>query len=209
MTGIGGDVGTVAAAVFYAVDRGAKIINMSLGAPAPLPHPMLVRAMAYAEEKGVLIVASAGNGDPQTGLGFSIDEVPFFPAGLSHANILSVGAYDSANVFATYSNFGKVNVDVIAPGGDLPTDPIYSCTHENPRGAFFVGKSGTSMAAPLVAGIAAQVLSLQPRLTIAELKEILMQAGEVNRELHEASGSSRHIDAFSAVEAANARNVLF
>lgn len=209
LTGIGGDVGTIAAALRYSVDRGAKIVNMSLGAPAPLPHPAIVAAMAYAESKGVLVVASAGNGDPQTGLGFSIDEIPFFPAGLPNANILSVASFDSGNVMSIYSNFGKKNVDVVAPGGDMPADPMYSCAYENPKQGLFEAMSGTSMAAPVVSGIAAQVLSAQPRLTVAELKDLLMKAGDSNPELAEVSGSGRHINAFKAVEAAYARNVLF
>jgi subtilisin family serine protease len=209
LTGIGGDVGTISAALRYAVDRGAKIVNMSLGAPAPLPHPAIVAAMAYAESKGVLVVTSAGNGDPQTGLGYSIDEIPFFPATLPNANVLTVAAFDAGNALSTYSNFGKQNVDVIGPGGDMPADPMFSCSHENPGNASFVGMSGTSMAAPVVSGIAAQVLGLQPQMSVAELKELLMKAGEPDAELAEAAGSGRHINAFRAVELAQERNVLF
>jgi hypothetical protein len=209
LTGIGGDVGTISAALRYAVDRGAKVVNMSLGAPAPWPHPAIVSAMAYAESKGVLVVISAGNGDAQTGLGFSIDEISVFPASLPNANILSVGSFDAGNVLSPYSNFGKVNVDVIAPGGFMPADPMYSCAYENPRNVPFVGMSGTSMAAPVVAGIAAQVLSLQPRLTISELKDLLIKAGDTKADLVEVSVSGRHINAFRAVEAALARNILF
>jgi len=209
LNGIGGDVGTISAALRYAVDRGAKIINMSLGAPAPLPHPAIVSAMNYAESKGVLVVISAGNGDPQTGLGFSIDEIPFFPAGLANANIVSVASFDSGNVMSPYSNFGKKNVDVVAPGGFLPSDPMFSATLENPRKTAFVGLSGTSMAAPVVSGIAAQVLSFQPRISVTELKELLMKAGDLKPDLAQAVGSGRHINALKALELANERNVLF
>ena len=65
------------------------------------------------------------------------------------------------------------------------------------------------MAAPVVAGIAAQVLSLQPRITIAELKDLLIKAGDPKADLTEVSVSGRHINAFRAVEAALARNVIF
>ena len=120
-----------------------------------------------------------------------------------------MAAFDAGNALSTYSNFGKQNVDVIGPGGEMPADPMFSCSHENPGNASFVGMSGTSMAAPVASGIAAQVLGLQPQMSVAELKELLMKAGEPDAELAEAAGSGRHINAFRAVELAQERNVLF
>jgi subtilisin family serine protease len=209
LSGIGGDVGTASAAVRYAVDRGAKIINLSLGGPSPLPHPAIVSAMAYAASKNVLVIASAGNGDPQTGLGYSIDEVPFFPAALPDANLVSVASFDTKSVLSPYSNFGKANVDVVAPGGNMPYDPMFSCAYENPRNALFVGMSGTSMAAPVVSGIAAQVISLRPHLTVSEVKTILMTAGPEKPDLVSVTGSGRHINALDALALAKERDVLF
>lgn len=209
LSGMGGDVGTISAALRYAVDRGARIVNMSLGGPSPLPHPAIVSAMRYAESKNVLVVISAGNGDPQTGLGFSIDDVPFYPAGLPQANILSVASFDKDNVLSTYSNFGQRNVDVVAPGGAMPSDPMFSATLENAQGALFAGMSGTSMAAPVVSGIAAQVWSLQPELTVGELKAILLKAGTAKPELARVTVSGRHINALQALNMAQGRNLLF
>lgn len=209
LSGIGGDVGTISAAVIYAVDRQAKVINLSLGAPAPLAHPAIIDAMAYAASKNVLVIASAGNGDPATGLGFSIDEIPFFPASLPDANLLTVASFDAQNVLSAYSNFGKIAVDVVAPGGNMPQDPMFSCTNENPRNALFVGMSGTSMAAPVVSGIAAQIMSLRPRLAIDEVKAILMKAGQEKPELAAVTGSGRHINALDALVLAKERDVLF
>ena len=209
LNGLGGDVGSIAAALRYSVDRGAKIVNMSLGGPQPLPHPAIVSAMDYADRKGVLVVVSAGNGDPQTGLGFSIDEIPFYPANLTNENVVTVASFDANNAMSTYSNFGKKNVDVVAPGGAMPNDPMFSCTTENPRNALFAGMSGTSMAAPVVSGIAAQVWSMQPGLSVAQLKEILMTSGEQVAELAPVVGSGRKINSLSALDKANARNVLF
>lgn len=209
LSGIGGDVGTISAAVIYAVDRQAKIINLSLGAPAPMAHPAIVRAIAYAASKNVLVVASAGNGDPATGLGFSIDEVPFFPASLPDENLLTVASFDAVNVLSPYSNFGKVGVDVVAPGGNMPQDPMFSCTNENPRNALFVGMSGTSMAAPVVSGIAAQLISMRPRLALKDVKDILMSSGTVKPELASVTGSGRHINALDALALAKERDVLF
>lgn len=209
LSGIGGDVGSLAAAILYAVDRHAKIINLSLGAPAPIAHPAMVRAVDYAESKGVLIVTAAGNGHPRTGLGFDIDEIPFFPASLPHANIVAVAAFDSHNVLSPYSNFGANSVDVVAPGGLMPEEPTLSTTLENPRHALFSGMSGTSMATPLVSGMAAQLISLQPRLSLAEIKDILIKAGEQKPELALVSASGRHINALKVLELASDRNVLF
>ncbi len=209
LTGIGGDVGTLSAAIIYAVDRQAKIINMSLGAPAPMAHPALIRAMAYAESKGVMVVTAVGNGDPRTGIGYSIDEIPFFPAVLPNANILTVASFDTHNVLSPYSNFGQSNVDVVAPGGLMPQDPMFSATAENPRNSLFQGMSGTSMAAPLVSGMAAQIMSIHPHLTVAQIKDILIKSGDTKPELAGVTVSGKHINALKALDAANDRNVLF
>ncbi len=208
MTSIGGDAGSIAAAVVYAVDRGAKIINMSLGTTGPAPHPLIVRAIEYAENKGVLIVVASGNGDPKTGLGFSIDANPVYPASLPNRNILTVAASDSLNSLTPYSNFGKVGVDITAPGG-FGRDPMISTAFENPGGALFVGMTGTSMASPVVAGIAAQLWSLNPSLTALQVKELLMKSGPEDAALVPITVSGRHLNALSAVESVRVSNVLF
>lgn len=204
----GGDAGTISAAILYAVDRGAKIVNLSLGGATPQPHPALVSAAAYAEKKGVLIVAAAGNGDPETGLGFNIDDQPVYPASLKNSNLVAVAAFYDGDALSAYSNFGPKSVHVVAPGGsDMAS--MYSTAFENPRGELYLGKSGTSMAAPVVAGIAAQVWSRTPRLSVQEVKSILMTSGPLVPELKAMTVSGRHIDAFSAVDLANNQNVLF
>jgi subtilisin family serine protease len=199
LTSIGGDAGTIAAAMRYAVDRKVQIINMSLGAAAPVAHPALVSAMNYAEEKGVLVVVAAGNGDPDTGLGMDIDQVPSFPASLPNDNIISVAAFDGSKALSLYSNFGKVGVDVVAPGGD-DGDLVYSCAYENVRNTAFVGMSGTSMATPIVAGIAADVMAHNPKLSLQQVKDILLSAGSSVDELKDITVSGRHIDALSALQ---------
>ncbi|MBX3023238.1 MAG: S8 family serine peptidase [Bdellovibrionales bacterium] len=209
LTSIGGDIATISAAIRYATDRGAKIINMSLGAAAPMAHPSLIAAVDYAESKGALIVAAAGNGDPSTGLGYSIDDIPTFPAALPNDNIVSVASFDAENVLSTYSNFGKIGVDVVAPGGLAPNDPMISAAYENPKNGLFMGMTGTSMAAPVVAGIAAQVWSLAPHLTAVEVKEILLQAGPAKSELKSVCTSGRHLNAAEAVDLALQKAALY
>jgi|TARA_B110000879_G_scaffold202932_1_gene279915 subtilisin family serine protease len=161
----------VALGVYYAVDNGAKVINMSFGKGFS-PHSDWVRdAIAYASKNDVLIVAAAGNDGQNT------DKESSFPndqigTGAEISNtFIKVGAtgprYGSSLV-AGYSNYGKETVDVFAPGSQ-----IYSTY---PKETYEYAQ-GTSMASPLVAGIAALVFSQYPNLSAAQVKEILMKSG--------------------------------
>lgn len=161
----------VALAIRYAVDNGASIINTSFGKYYS-PHSDWVReAITYAGEKDVLIVNAAGN-DSQ-----NIDEKDVYPndavgVGPEVSNtFISVGALEpkyGSGLLASYSNYGKVNVDVFAPGSK-----IYSTTPENE----YQEQGGTSMAAPAVAGVAALIRSYYPKLKAAQVKQILMDSG--------------------------------
>ena len=206
MNGQGGDVGSIAAGIRYAVDRGARIINLSLGGAATSPPPPLVSAMNYAEKKSVLVIVAAGNGESSTGLGLDIDKIPIYPASLKNPNMLVVGAFDAENSLSVYSNFGAESVDIIAPGGIPKKDPVLSATAENPRQELIVGMVGTSMAAPMVSGMAAQVWSRSPELSLAQVREILLQAGPTIDELKPVCVSGRHIDALSVLQS---RHVSF
>lgn len=209
MTSMGGDAGSIAAAIQYAADRGAKVINLSLGAPGQAPHPAIARAVNYAEQKGALLVVASGNGDPNSGLGIDIDDFPVFPAAMSNENILSVGSSTSTEVLAPYSNFGLKSVDVVAPGGHAPMDPMISTSFENAEGALFAAMSGTSMAAPVVAGIAAQIFSLAPDMTAAQVKKVFLESGTPVAELSAVTVSGRHVNAKLALEKAQLSTALF
>jgi len=161
----------IALAIRYAVDNGASIINTSFGKYYS-PHSDWVRAaIVYAGEKDVLIVNAAGNE------GEDLDQKNVFPndaigigAEISKT-FISVGAIEpkyGSNMVANYSNYGKINVDVFAPGSK-----IYSTFPENE----YESIGGTSMAAPGVAGVAALIRSYYPKLTAAEVKQILMESG--------------------------------
>lgn len=120
----------------YAVRMGAKIINASFGSPED--SSTLHDAIKYAKEKGALLVVAAGNE------GSDIDRTPVYPASYTDGNILSVAATDTTDALAAFSNYGDTAVDVAAPGVDiLSTYP----------GGQYVTMTGTSMAAPVVAGI--------------------------------------------------------
>jgi len=202
MSPFGGDSGTVAAAIRYAIDRGAKVINLSLGERKAAPDPLLLSAVAYAQEKGALIFAAAGNGDLFTGLGFDIGVNPIFPASLPDGNIVTVGAFDRTNAISVYSNFGKDVVDILAPGGWLPNNPIRSLAYENPSGRDWLDSEGTSMATPVAAGIAALVWSENPNLDPLQLKSLLLASGPSFPELQPVTTSGRHLNARDAIQLA-------
>ena len=158
----------VANAIRYAVDEGAQIINMSFGKYVSM-HPDSVRsALKYAADHDVLIVHAAGNEAT------NIDNFPFYP---NHGRLrdvdsifINVGASGSAfdlNLLADFSNFGKRNVDIFAPGVN-----ILSATSNNE----YEYLSGTSMAAPVVAGIGALLRAYFPEFTAAEIKRIILDS---------------------------------
>ena len=161
----------VALAIRYAADNGAKVMNTSFG-KAYSPHSDKVReAIAYAASKDVLIVNAAGNDalDLDENKSYPNDAVGNGPEVAD--NFVTVGALAPSNgedVVASFSNYGKINVDVFAPGAK-----IYSTTPENE----YDTKGGTSMAAPAVAGVAALIRSYFPKLTASQVKSVLMASG--------------------------------
>jgi subtilisin family serine protease len=161
----------VALAIRYAADNGAKVMNTSFG-KAYSPHSDKVReAIAYAASKDVLIVNAAGNDalDLDKNKSYPNDAVDNGPEVAD--NFVTVGALAPNNgedVVASFSNYGKINVDVFAPGAK-----IYSTTPENE----YDTKGGTSMAAPAVAGVAALIRSYFPKLTASQVKSVLMASG--------------------------------
>ena len=142
----------------YAVAHGAKIINLSLVSDALSPSLALLDAVAKAAASRVLIVAAAGN------KGQNIDLSPVYPAALANNNILSVGASDNQDRRASFSNFGKNNVDLFAPGDMVPL-----VTKDN---QVALG-SGTSFAAPIAAAGAALALSSNSNLSPQQLISLL------------------------------------
>lgn len=157
----------VALAIRYAVDNGAQIINMSFGKPFSPHKDWVDAAFKYAEEKGVLLVHAAGND------GSNNDSVPNYPNpnyldGTVATNVITVGASNTGlgnDKVAPFSNYGKNSVDLFAPGVQ-----IYSTI---PGGNKYGSASGTSMASPVVAGVAALVLSYYPELSAKQLKYVL------------------------------------
>lgn len=161
----------VALGIRYAVDNGAKVINTSFGKGYSPKVQWVYDAIKYAEEKDVLIVNAAGNDAKDIDIKVTYpNDTPDMVNEISD-NFITIGAISSnynENLMATFTNYGKVNVDIYAPGVQ-----IYSTTPENE----YAYKGGTSMAAPATAGVAALIRSYYPQLTASQVKRILMNSG--------------------------------
>lgn len=159
----------VANAIFYAVDNGAQIINMSFGKGFSPQKELVDKAILYAEQKGVLLVHAAGND------GENIDSKDNFPTrklstNKEVKNWLEVGASSfgsDANFVGDFSNYGKKTVDFFSPGVD-----IYSTLPDNQ----YKSQQGTSFASPAVAGVAAMIMSYFPEFSALEVHRILTQS---------------------------------
>lgn len=164
----------VANAILYAVENGAKVINMSFGKGYVKDKQVVDDAVRFAMENDVLLVHAAGN-DAQDN-----DQVPNFPnkhyvdslginMGAAEA-WLTVGATQwesGSDLVATFSNYGRRSVDVFAPGVKI---------HSTMPGSTYKDQQGTSMAAPVVSGLAALIRSYYPELSAVEVKSIIMDS---------------------------------
>ncbi|MEO6961082.1 MAG: S8 family peptidase [Puia sp.] len=160
----------VALAIRYAVDNGALIINMSFGKYFSPGKKWVDEAVQYAELRDVLLVHSAGNDESDN------DSVPSYPnphygaLNSRSGSFLTVGASGGGPdslIMPRFSNYGKKDVDLFAPGVK-----IYSTVPGNQYETF----SGTSMAAPVVSGVAALLLEYYPRLSARQLKYVLVHS---------------------------------
>jgi hypothetical protein len=159
-----GTTGPVASGVRYAADNGAKVINLSLGGTSDSSN--LTEAIQYATDKGALVVAAAGNGGP--------NDVPKWPAALDLT--IAVTAVDPANKATIFDQRGDY-IDISAPGTEIVSTA---------KGDYFT-ESGTSMAAGFVAGAAALLFAAEPRVTNAQVRDILLRTatdiGEPGRDV--------------------------
>jgi cell wall-associated protease len=159
----------IANAIIYAVDNGAKIINMSFGKSFSPEKEAVDKAVKYAEQKGVLLIHAAGND------GDDIDTKKNFPSkkylnGKEAKNWIEVGASawgSGADFVGNFSNYGKKSVSLFAPGVK-----IYSTTPGNT----YKNEDGTSMASPSTAGVAALLMSYFPHLTALQVKDVLIKS---------------------------------
>jgi len=160
----------VANAIIYAVDNGARIINMSFGKRFSPDKKVVDKAVKYAESKGVLLIHGSGNNGHDTQENMHYPSKTITATGTNVNNWLEVGAVSwkgQEELVATFSNFGKTTVDIFAPGVDIKsTAPDQD----------YQKASGTSMAAPVTAGVAALVMSYFPGLSAEEVKDIILKS---------------------------------
>ena len=170
----------VANAIYYAVDNGASIINMSFG-KGDSPYKNAVdKAVKYAEKNDVLLVHAAGNASMDNDLGQNFPNDQFAKRGFLRKkqakNWLEIGALSWQNdeqLVASFSNYGEEQVDIFAPGVD-----IYSTVPDNQ----YKAQNGTSMAAPVVSGVAAVLRSHFPELTAKQIRSIILESANPIRQ---------------------------
>jgi serine protease len=190
----GGTVADIAEAIRFAADNGADVINMSLGGAGE--SKLMEEAIAYAHQKGVVLVAAAGNSNQNSAS---------YPARYPH--VIGVSALDPSGAKAPYSNFGA-GVDISAPGGSEAGQILQETISPETGEPVFAGYQGTSMAAPHVAGVAALVKASgikEPDEILGVLKKSsrVIQQDPLN---HFGSG---HLDAAAAVKLALKGQITF
>ncbi|HUF69040.1 MAG TPA: S8 family peptidase [Longimicrobiales bacterium] len=166
----------VANAIRYAVDNGAHVINMSFGKDYSPFKPVVDAAIRYADEHGVLMVHAAGNDGKNT------DEEPNFPSPVyddgGRAQLwIEVGASSwrgADTLAASFSNYGQQRVDVFAPGEAI--------TSTVPGGGY-EPQDGTSMAAPVVSGLAALIMAYYPSLSAADVRQVILDSATRHTEV--------------------------
>ncbi len=194
-------------AVRYAVDNGAKVLSNSWGSEGEDPaegaeNQALRDAVTYAQEKGSLFIAAAGNGHQGVGYNNDTDKAPAYPASYDHENIISVAALDANNQLGSFSNWGMKTVDIGAPGVNVFSTMVankYSNYVAN-IGGFEVTWDGTSMATPHVAGAAALYWSLHPTKTWSEVKAAIMTTAKKIPALSGKVSSEGKLDVLSLMQ---------
>jgi thermitase len=150
----------LAQGILFAVDNGARVLNLSLG--ASVPSATVASAVDYAVQSGVTVIAAAGNYN---------SDAPFYPAALD--GVIAVGATTKKGLRWSKSDYGSY-IDLVAPG-----DLIYSTYHDMDNIYHgYTYMSGTSMAAPFVSGVAGLLLSVGPKLSAADIEDALLLGAE-------------------------------
>lgn len=179
----------IALAIRYAVDNGAKIVSMSFGKDFSPQKEWVDDAFRYAEKKGVLLVHAAGNDAKNIDTAYNFPN-PVFANGKGRAsNVITVGASgDELNggLTASFSNYGKSEVDVFAPGVG-----IYSTI---PGGNTYGNSNGTSMACPVVSGIAALIMQHYPTLTAQQVKYAIEKSTVAPKDKVKKPGTDELVD---------------
>ena len=156
-----GSIGNLIKAIKYAENNGASICNISLNT-----YQISDELDRTIKQSQMLFIVSAGNSFPR---GINIDKVKTYPACYNYNNVITVSSIDANNNIEVHSNYGKDTVDVFAPGTDILSTSVYNT---------YSSATGTSMATPIVAGIAAEIYMCYPKIKPDEAKEIICGSAE-------------------------------
>ncbi|MFD2563666.1 S8 family serine peptidase [Aquimarina rubra] len=198
----------VALAIRYAVDNGAKVINMSWGKTLSQNEEWVNRAIKYAADKDVLLITAGGNNNSDNDLhkyylnDYDTNEKEFAN------NFIVVGAstWNLQQLRASFSNYGKKHVDIFAPGVKMYTTEYGIDKYTNSR--------GTSLASPVVSGIAGLLRAYYPTLSAKQVKQILMDSGtsyDAEVEIKQEDGTKKLVpfsDLSKSGKVVNAYNAL-
>lgn len=179
-----GSTSDAIAAIQYAVKQGFKIVNCSFGSSSK--SSALKDVIDYAQDHKVLMVVAAGNN------GENIDKKPEYPAAYGNSNILTVAATTDTDTLASFSNFGSKAVDVAAPGDTVLSTYL---------GGGYKNLSGTSMASPYAAGLAAMLRKQEPDATYGDLRYAIRHKVDTPPALNGKVAYNGRINAFKALQA--------
>jgi subtilisin family serine protease len=170
------------ATILYAARNGARIVNCSWGGDEA--SQALRDAIQYSYSRGTLVVAAAGNSAQ------NLDTYPSYPGGLSAAGVVSVGSSSGAGELSDFSNYGLFGTLIAAPGSNI----LSSIRNEK-----WGRMSGTSMASPMVAGVAALILSVAPNLNILGLRNAILNSTDDREEYRDLIATSGDLNAQKAI----------
>ncbi len=184
----------IALAIRYAVDNGAQVINMSFGKSYSPHQEEVFQAFEYADSKGVLLVHAAGNDAKD------VDYEPNYPTSLysfqaeplEHFITIGASTKDKNELVASFSNFGQERVDIFAPGFE-----IYNTVPQSE----YKNLQGTSMAAPMVSGVAALLKSYFPSLSMKEIKEVMFNTSVKYEDLNPLCTTGGVVNVYNSVKA--------
>lgn len=186
----------VALAIRYAVDNGAKVINMSFGKGFSPYETQVQEAIAYAASKDVLMIHAAGNDAMDIEYNENYPKKPYYDYvdSLNQKMFLNIGANTKDGgdaLIASFSNYGITQVDVFAPGFE-----IYNSVPQSQ----YKNLQGTSMAAPMVAGVAALLKSRFPQATMLQISEAITRTATVHVELGGYCSTSGVVNVYNAAK---------
>jgi subtilisin family serine protease len=170
-----GTISDIASGIVWASENGAHIINLSLGGSGFGDDQTLNNSIIYAYNKGATIVSAAGNDLADHGI--SLDSNPVYPICADGGNnmIIGVAATDVNDQKASFSNYGVSCVDISAPGKKILTTAFLP---SDPSNNVLIYGSGTSLAAPIVSGVAALLKANNQSLTNTEIKNIILRTSD-------------------------------